>query len=124
MSDPTKELIFQNEVVAEMMEGGWKRGNPENYDPALALYPEDVIGFVKDTQPEPWEKFCGLYPANPEHKLLERVAEQLNKAAPNAADRAIKQYKSTRLPVDPVTKKPEPLLTFKRGALVHFTVSQ
>jgi hypothetical protein len=31
MSDPTKELIFQNEVVAEMVEGGWKRGNPENY---------------------------------------------------------------------------------------------
>lgn len=225
MSDPTKELIFQNEVVAEMVAGGWKRGIPENYDRALALYPEDVIGFVKDTQPEQWEKFCALYPANPEQKLLERVAEQLNKADPNAADqtmrtfgtlgvlrhelrdrgtrfslcqfkpehdlnpdtltrygknrlrvvpelvyspwateaelastgvkakawridlvlfvnglpvatlelksefkqaadRAIKQYKSTRLPVDPVTKKPEPLLTFKRGALVHFAVSQ
>ena len=225
MSDPTKELIFQNEVVAEMVAGGWKRGTPENYDRARALYSEDVIGFVKDTQPEQWEKFCALYPANPEQKLLERVAEQLNKADPNAADqtmrtfgtlgvlrhelrdrgtrfslcqfkpehdlnpdtlarygknrlrvvpelvyspwateaelattgvkakawridlvlfvnglpvatlelksefkqaadRAIKQYKSTRLPVDPVTKKPEPLLTFKRGALVHFAVSQ
>ena len=41
-----------------------------------------------------------------------------------AADRAIKQYKATRLPVDPVTKKAEPLLTFKRGALAHFAVSQ
>lgn len=41
-----------------------------------------------------------------------------------AAERAIKQYKTTRLPVDPITKKPEPLLTFKRGALVHFAVSQ
>jgi type I restriction enzyme R subunit len=37
---------------------------------------------------------------------------------------AIKQYKKTRLPVDPTTRKPEPLLTFKRGALVHFAVSQ
>jgi len=27
MSDPTKELIFQNEVIAEMVAGGWKRGN-------------------------------------------------------------------------------------------------
>ena len=34
------------------------------------------------------------------------------------------QYKKTRPPVDPATKKPEPLLTFKRGALVHFAVSQ
>ncbi|MFA1562214.1 type I restriction endonuclease subunit R [Aliivibrio fischeri] len=37
---------------------------------------------------------------------------------------AIKQYKDTRLPIDKETKKPEPLLTFKRGALVHFAVSQ
>ena len=41
-----------------------------------------------------------------------------------AVENAIKQYKRTRLPKDPVTKKPEPLLTFKRGALVHFAVSQ
>lgn len=37
---------------------------------------------------------------------------------------AITQYKRTRLPKDLDTKKPEPLLTFKRGALVHFAVSQ
>lgn len=37
---------------------------------------------------------------------------------------AISQYKKTRLPKDPDTKKSEPLLTFKRGALVHFAVSQ
>lgn len=39
-------------------------------------------------------------------------------------ERAITQYKTTRLPNDPTTKKTEPLLTFKRGALVHFAVSQ
>ena len=41
-----------------------------------------------------------------------------------SVDNAIRQYKTTRLPKDPETKKPEPLLTFKRGALVHFAVSQ
>ncbi|MDN3398866.1 type I restriction endonuclease [Psychrobacter sp. APC 3426] len=41
-----------------------------------------------------------------------------------AVQNAITQYKRTRLPKDPDTKKPEPLLTFKRGALVHFAVSQ
>ena len=41
-----------------------------------------------------------------------------------AVQNAITQYKKTRLPKDPNTKKPEPLLTFKRGALVHFAVSQ
>ncbi|ADT87855.1 type I restriction endonuclease subunit R [Vibrio furnissii] len=41
-----------------------------------------------------------------------------------SVENAIAQYKLTRLPKDPVTKKPEPLLSFKRGALVHFAVSQ
>lgn len=225
MADPTIERNFQNDVIAELLVDGWKLGSAEKYDRALALYPEDVLGFVQETQPEQWTKFCGLYPSNPERKFLERVAEQLDKADPNAADttmrtfgtlgvlrhelrdrgtrfslcqfkpehdlnpdtlaryaknrlrvvpelvyspwateaelaatgtqakawridlvlfvngipvatmelksefkqaadRAIKQYKTTRLPVDPATKKPEPLLTFKRGALVHFAVSQ
>ncbi len=41
-----------------------------------------------------------------------------------AVQNAMLQYKRTRLPKDPETNKPEPLLTFKRGALVHFAVSQ
>ena len=41
-----------------------------------------------------------------------------------AIENAKRQYKTTRLPKDPQTGKPEPLLTFKRGALVHFAVSQ
>lgn len=41
-----------------------------------------------------------------------------------AVQNAMMQYKKTRLPKDPETNKPEPLLSFKRGALVHFAVSQ
>ncbi|AUX86945.1 restriction endonuclease subunit R [Acinetobacter sp. ACNIH2] len=41
-----------------------------------------------------------------------------------AVQNAMTQYKKTRLPKDPETNKPEPLLSFKRGALVHFAVSQ
>ena len=39
-------------------------------------------------------------------------------------EHAKRQYKKDRPVKDPVTRKPEPLLTFKRGALVHFAVSQ
>jgi type I restriction enzyme R subunit len=39
-------------------------------------------------------------------------------------DAAVEQYKSdNRLPRDPKTKREEPLLTFKRGAVVHFAMS-
>src|SRR5690606_14970109 len=39
-------------------------------------------------------------------------------------EHAKRQYRTDRPPKDPVTRKPEPLLTFKRGALVHFAVRQ
>lgn len=219
------ELTFQNDMIRQMLANGWQLGTPAGYNRELALYEEDVLGFVQETQDEQWQKFCKLYPNNPEQKFLERVATQLNKADPNAANKelrtfgtlgvlrnelrdrgtrfslcqfkpehdlnpntlarysqnrlrivpelvyspwasdahaletgskakkwridlvlfvnglpvvtlelksefkqavqnAITQYKTTRLAIDPVTKKPEPLLTFKRGALVHFAVSQ
>jgi type I restriction enzyme R subunit len=207
------ELPFQNDMISQLIANGWLLGKSENYNRELALYSDDLLGFVQDTQPEQWRKFCSLYPNNPEQKFLERVANQLNKTDPNAANKemrtfgtlgvlrheikdrgtrfslcqfkpehdlnpdtlarfaknrcrvvpelvysawgnlarldlvlfvnglpvatlelksefkqavhnAIKQYKTTRLPVDPASKKPEPLLSFKRGALVHFAVSQ
>ena len=219
------ELMFQNDMLKHLVSTGWLLGKAEHYNRELALYPEDLLGFVQDTQPEQWQRFCALYPAQPGQHFLERVASQLNKTDPNAASKemrtfgtlgvlrhelrhrgtrfslcqfkpehelnpdtliryaknrcrvvpelvyspwatqehleqtgskakawridlvlfvnglpvatlelksefkqavhnAIKQYKTTRLATDPVTKKPEPLLTFKRGALVHFAVSQ
>jgi len=219
------EYIFQNDMISQMVANGWQVGDPTKYDRVNALYTPDLIAFVQDTQDKEWKKFCGLYPANTEAKFIERVATQLNKVDPNAAnkemrtfgtlgvlrnqlrdrgarfnlvqfkpehdlnpdtlarynenrlrivpelvyspyateehleatgqkakawridlvlfvngipiatmelksefkqsvDNALKQYKTTRPPIDPATKKPEPLLTFKRGALVHFAVSQ
>jgi type I restriction enzyme R subunit len=52
------------------------------------------------------------------------VTMELKSEFMQAIDNAKRQYSQTRLPRDPVTNKPEPLLSFKRGALVHFAVSQ
>ena len=40
-----------------------------------------------------------------------------------SAEAAMDQYRNDRLPYDPKTKRREPLLTFKRGAVVHFAMS-
>ncbi|NYT66889.1 type I restriction endonuclease subunit R [Alcaligenaceae bacterium] len=41
-----------------------------------------------------------------------------------SVENAKRQYRRDRPVKDTLTRKPEPLLTFKRGALVHFAVSQ
>lgn len=40
-----------------------------------------------------------------------------------SAEAAMDQYRQDRLPFNPKTKRKEPLLTFKRGAVVHFAMS-
>jgi type I restriction enzyme R subunit len=52
------------------------------------------------------------------------VTMELKSEFKQSVDNAKRQYQKTRLPKDPETNKPEPLLTFKRGALVHFAVDQ
>ncbi|MDK1198830.1 DEAD/DEAH box helicase family protein [Cronobacter dublinensis] len=223
--DVTKERSFQDDIIAGMLKNGWVRGNNDGYDRERALYSQDALTFVQTTEPQEWEKFSRVYPADTERHFLDALVAQLKKADSNATDNvsrtygtlgvlrhgikshnarfslcqfkpehslnpdtlaryeqnicrivpelvyspyatnaaadecgakakkwridlvlfvnglpvatlelksefkqtvnsAITQYKKTRLPKDPATNKPEPLLTFKRGALVHFAVSQ
>lgn len=225
MTADAREAPFQSDILRELVAGGWVQGSASGYDRQRALYVEDCLSFVKQTQPTVWTKYETLYPADPDKAFLDRLTDQLDKADPHASDKhlrsfgtlgvlrhglrdkschftlcqfrpdhdlnpdtltryaanilrvvpevsyspwasaaelaetgsrakawridlvlfvngipvatmelksefkqtvehAIAQYTKTRLPRDPATNKPEPLLTFKRGALVHFAVSQ
>jgi len=46
------ELTFQNDMIRQLVANGWLLGKPVNYNRELALYEEDLIGFVKETQDE------------------------------------------------------------------------
>ena len=223
--DVAKESVFQNAIIEQMLAQGWVLGEAARYNRETALYEEDVLAFVKNTQPKEWQKFQEIYTKDTERHFIQTLVKQLahvdsslddasmrkfgtlgvlrhgfksrntdfflcqlppeNNLNPDlqafyqanifrlvpelvyspyatqkelattgkqakkwridlvlfvnglpvvtmelksefkqAVDLAIKQYQKTRLPKDPETNKPEPLLTFKRGALVHFAVSQ
>jgi len=49
---------------------------------------------------------------------------ELKSSFKQSVENAKRQYRLDRNPKDPKTSKPEPLLIFKRGALVHFALSQ
>jgi len=92
MPSIANEFTFQEDMIRQLVSNGWRRGNPDHYNRELALYPEDLLGFVKDTQEEQWKKYCSLYPNDPEQKFLERIAGQLNKADPNAVAKDMRTF--------------------------------
>lgn len=197
----SKESVFQQDIIDDLVASGWLLGESSQYDQERALFPEDLLSYVQDTQPEQWEKFSRNYPNDPESSFLDATVRSLKKegtlatlrgrvkdrgaklkvcnfkpdhgknpdtlelyeqnqlrvvpelvysphgyegrldltlfvnglpvatlelksAFKQSLDNAKLQYIKDRQPNDPVTKQPEPLLTFKRGALVHFAVSQ
>ncbi|WP_180066719.1 type I restriction endonuclease subunit R [Acinetobacter sp. YH12129] len=223
--DATLETEFQQDIIRQMQSHGWQLGSGTGYNREKALYTQDLLDFVQNTQDKEWQKFKGIFPNDTERHFLDTVEAQLKKADINATDaqsrsygtlgvlrhgirtrgcrfsfcqfkpehglnpelnerykqnicrivpelvyspyankaeleatgkqakkwridlvlfingfpvatmelksefkqavqNAMAQYRKTRLPKDSETNKPEPLLMFKRGALVHFAVSQ
>ncbi|MGE4345402.1 MAG: type I restriction endonuclease subunit R [Geoalkalibacter sp.] len=199
-ASPHHEVHFEDYIVAQLAERGWHVGSADKYDRIRALYPEDVIGYLKDSQPDAWQKLEKLNGTATEKVVLDRLVKALEKDGTLEAIRrgvnlvgagrvtlcqslpederneqvikrykenrlrvvrqlkycpkrewaidlvffingipvataelksdftqtvedAIWQYRNDRQPKDKQSGRTEPLLTFKRGALVHFALS-
>ena len=85
MAEGTKEFHFEEHIVKYLT----KIARPEFpeytekenscYDKDLCLIPEDVIGFIKDTQPRKFEALSVQYGTATETKILERVADEVKR---------------------------------------------
>ena len=51
------EIVFETEIVQHLTNNDWLEGKSEDYDEALA----DVVAYIKNTQPEAYEKFVKRY---------------------------------------------------------------
>ena len=92
MTDQASERIFQDDIIRQLLANGWQLGSPEKYNREQALYPEDALGFVQETQDAQWQKFCANHPKDAEQKFLELVAKQLAKADPNATNKDSRSF--------------------------------
>lgn len=195
------EKHFEAHIVQKLQGQGWLVGTNAGYDIEHALYPEDLMGWLQETQEDKWNRLvaangtkatdvlmarlsqalqekgtihtlrrgfaiagCGqidMSEAAPEDKrndkVVSRYAANRLRVVPQlkyhparefaidlvfffnglpvatlevktdftqSASAAVEQYKNDRLPFDPKTRRREPLLTFKRGAIVHFAMSE
>src|SRR4051794_8681265 len=71
------ERVFEDEVVAHVTAHGWLLGDAANYDRELALYPEDVLGWLHDTQPAALARMHRLHDGSTDRVVLKRLAEAL-----------------------------------------------
>lgn len=77
------EKIFEDELCAHLAANGWSirthLQDAKSYDRALAIFPDDLLAFVQDTQPDEWAKFKRWHNGESTKIFTKRVAEQLDK---------------------------------------------
>ncbi|MEA0940034.1 type I restriction endonuclease [Xanthomonas campestris pv. campestris] len=63
--------------VSLLASGGYQVRKAADYDESLALFPADVIGFLKDSQPSRWQQLETLLGVRTQATVLEALAKEL-----------------------------------------------
>ena len=76
------ERVFEDELCAHMAANGWAikthLKDATSYSRELAIFPDDLLEFVKATQPTEWAKFKRWHNGKSDEMFVKRVAKQLD----------------------------------------------
>lgn len=81
----TSERRFEDEIEYSLTHFGesefdvYESRDPRGYDKELGLYPKDLLDFVRETQPQQWERLERIHGAKAEEKFCKRVARELDR---------------------------------------------
>lgn len=75
------EIEFENEVCDDLGANGWlyEADAAAHYDRKLALYPQDLISWLAETQADAWNTYQEKNGSKAEANLFQRLREQLDK---------------------------------------------
>ncbi|MEY6434233.1 DEAD/DEAH box helicase family protein [Thioalkalicoccus limnaeus] len=72
------EAAFETAIETGLTSvGGYEKRSPKDYDESLALFPEDVAGFLRDSQPAKWEALEALLGPKTATTVLDSLSKEL-----------------------------------------------
>ena len=82
LSNVHTERVFEDELCEHLSGNGWSvlthLKTAASYDRELALFPDDLLAFVQETQPVEWGKFKRWHNGQSDAMFVKRVAKQLD----------------------------------------------
>jgi len=73
------EEAFERAIEASLLDQGYRRRSPGDYDRDLCMDTELLLAFVQGTQPQTWAKYTRQYPAGAVRRFTERVAHHIER---------------------------------------------
>jgi type I restriction enzyme R subunit len=79
MATGTKEIHFEEDIEKYLTSpaGGYRSVSPTRYDRELALLPEEVVAFVRESRPERYKALQDQYGPQTDTRIVQELARQL-----------------------------------------------
>ena len=61
MMSNTTEAAFEGNIEAHLASSGWVSVSPSSYDRDLGLFPDEVISFIRESQPKAWQQLVSRH---------------------------------------------------------------
>ena len=78
MTSQTTERAFENAVESVLLENGWQKADLSGWNVETAIFAEQVVDFIKATQPDVWTKIASLHGAGAESQMEQTLIKTLN----------------------------------------------
>lgn len=77
------EIRFEEAIERHLLSkaGGYVKGDAKAFDPRLALFPDDVIAFIRATQEPAWKAIASYHGGNARAAVLDDLAKALSSPA-------------------------------------------
>mgnify|MGYP001090406752 CR=1 FL=1 len=72
------EIRFEEAIEQELIEDGFIKGDPKDFDREYALFPGDVISFIKDSQPNYWKKIEEYHGNKSSDVIIQSLSKELD----------------------------------------------
>lgn len=73
------ELTFEAAIEQSLLEnGGYVKGQSEDFNPQLGMFPKYVVDFLKESQPKEWEKASKNNGELVEEKVVQRLLKEID----------------------------------------------
>ncbi|MCL2637759.1 MAG: type I restriction endonuclease [Oscillospiraceae bacterium] len=79
MAINTKEITFENEIEYCLLENGYIKGNPQDFNRKYAIDTAVLFRFLQESQPKEWEKLVAKHGSKVEENFLRRLDKELEK---------------------------------------------
>ena len=78
MTSQTTERAFEDAVEATLLDNGWRKADVSGWNVNTAIFAEQAIDFIKDTQPEAWAKIANLHGSQAESQTQQALIRTLD----------------------------------------------